>query len=150
MTTTTRFLATVFVILALAGCGGKSEPSHTGVSGLVTLDGQPLSGAEVTFIPIGQTQGIGAQARTGLDGRYQLVDRRGTSGTAPGSYKVIISKRIMPDGSGLPVDDQTPPIESPARESLPPNYSDGTRTELHATVPEQGGTVDFPLKVRVK
>jgi len=145
-----RSLSVAFLILTLTGCGGKGDPSHVSMSGTVTLNGEPLADAQVTFIPTGDTQGIGAGAWTGPDGRYQLIDRRGQPGTQPGTYKVTISKRLMPDGSEIPADDKKPPIESPARESLPPNYSDSARTELQAVVPEQGGTVDFPLKVRVK
>jgi hypothetical protein len=116
------------------------------VSGTVTLDGAPLAGARVTFVPSGATQGSGAEARTGTDGRYELRDRRGKPGTEPGAYKVTISKQLMPDGSEVSADDKTPPIRSPARESLPPYYSDTARTRLQAVVPEQGGTIDFPLK----
>jgi hypothetical protein len=145
-----RSLSAAFLVLALAGCGGKGDPSHVGVSGTVTLNGEPLAGAQVTFIPTGDTPGVGAGAQTGSDGRYQLIDRRGKTGTEPGTYKVTISKRIMPDGSEVPADDKRPPIESPARESLPPKYCDSTRTELQAVVSAQGGTVDFSLKVPVK
>jgi hypothetical protein len=141
-----RSLVTAFLILTPMGCGGNGNPSHVRVSGTITLNGAPLAGAQVTFIPINDTQGIGAEARTEADGRYQLIDRRGKPGTEPGAYKVTISKRLMPDGSEVPVDDKTPPIRSPARESLPPYYSDASRTRLQVVVPEQGGTIDFPLK----
>ena len=141
-----RSLSAAFLIVALAGCGGKGDPSHVSVSGTVTLNGAPLAGAQVTFMPTGDTQGIGSGARTGPDGRYQLIDRRGKPGTATGTYKVTISKRLMPDGSEVPANDKTPPIESPARESLPPNYSDAARTQLQAVVPAQGGSIDFSLR----
>jgi hypothetical protein len=144
-----RSRSAAFLILVLAGCG-KGGPSHVSVSGTVMLNGEPLSGALVTFIPTGSTPGIGAEARTGPDGGYQLTDRRGKPGTEPGTYKVTIGKRLMPDGSEVPPDDPTPPIRSPARESLPPNCSDRDRTELQVVVPEQGGTLDFPLQVRGK
>lgn len=134
------------LILALTGCGGKGDPSHVQVSGTVTLNGAPLAGAQVTFIPINDTRGIGAEARTGTDGRYQLIDRRGKPGTQLGAYKVTVSKRLMPDGSEVAADDKTPPIRSSARESLPPYYSDASRTTLQVVVPEQGGAIDFPLK----
>lgn len=149
MVVAARSLWAVFLILAAAGCG-KGDPSHIRVSGLVTLNGAPLAGARVAFIPTGDTQGIGAEARTGPEGRYELIDRRGTPGTHPGAYKVTISKRLLPNGAEVPADDQTPPIESPARETLPPNYSDASRTTLQAVVPEQGGTIDFSLKGKGK
>jgi hypothetical protein len=144
-----RSLAVLFAVLSLVGCG-KGDPSHVSVSGKVTLNDEPLAGAQIHFIPVGKTQGIGAQARTGADGRYQLNDRRGQPGAAPGDYKVTISKRVMPNGADVPADDPTPPIESPAREKLPTIYSNRARTTLKAVVPTQGGDIDFPLKGKGK
>lgn len=144
-----RSFSAAILILSAAGCG-KGDPSHVRVSGTVTLNGAPLAGAGVAFIPTGDTQGIGAEARTGPDGRYDLIDRRGTPGTQPGAYKVTISKRLLPNGAEVPADDRTPPIESPARETLPPHYSDANRTTLRAVVPAQGGTLDFSLKGKGK
>ncbi len=134
--------AVSLLLLTLAGCGSK-EGGHVAVTGTVTLGGEPLPGALVTFLPTDSTQGIGAEARTGPDGVYRLIDRRGAAGTLPGTYKVTISKRVMPDGSDP--DPNVPPIRSPARESLPPTVADPSRTTLKADVPDHGGTIDFPL-----
>lgn len=139
------WLRFVGLCLILQGCGGTGHPKLVPVTGLVTLDGRQLAGADVTFMPIGETRGAGSHGRTGPDGRYSLTAVRGGRGAVPGTYKVIISKRLMPDGSEVPPNDPTPPIESPAREHLPRWYSDRQASELTANVPENGGSVDFPL-----
>jgi hypothetical protein len=62
--------------LLLAGCGGKSYKTAL-VSGLVTLDGEPLPNATVMFIPVADGAGKDSLpssiATTDPDGRYSLV-----------------------------------------------------------------------------
>jgi len=140
-----RAVGLAFLPLALAGCGAPSgEPALIPVSGTVTLDKKPLAGAVLTFIPTGKTRGGLATARTGPDGRYTLQSKAG-SGVLPGEYRVVISKRVMPDGSDVPADDSTPPMRSPARETLP-FYSDPSKPALTATVTVDGVPIDFPLQ----
>ncbi len=131
------------MVLGLGGC--SKDPKLVPVTGTVTLDKKPLSGALVTFVPMGSTPGTGSFGRTKADGTYQLVAYRGGAGAVAGQYKVTISKRVMADGSDLPENSEVPPIEAQARETLP-QYSDADQTTLTATVPPAGGTIDFPLK----
>jgi hypothetical protein len=132
----------------LVGCGAKGPPPPKliPVSGTVSLDGQPLVSATLTFMPAGSTPGAGGFGKTDAQGKYQLTYARGGTGVPAGEYRVTISKRVMPDGKDVPDDDKTPPIESPARETLGPKYSDPTRATLTATVRENGDPVNFSLK----
>jgi hypothetical protein len=133
--------------LVLCGCSkDPNQPALVPMSGKVTLDNQPLAGAQVRFTPVGTTKGNGSTGRTDGDGVYQLTAVHGGTGAVPGEYRVVISKRLMPDGSDLPADSKLPPIESPAREVLGPEYSDPEQSRLTATVPAEGGTKDFHLK----
>ena len=53
----TRGMVVVAVVL-VCGCSEGSKPYKTApVSGVVTLDGQPLAAAHVTFMPIPASQG---------------------------------------------------------------------------------------------
>jgi hypothetical protein len=136
------------LILPLMGCT-RSEPDApklVPVTGTVMLDGKALAQAQIRFVPTGDTKGFGSTGTTDSDGKYALKGQRGGNGAVAGSYKVVISKRVMPDGSP-PTDDKAP-MESAAREILPPKYSVSGQTSLTATVPPEGGTVDFPLKSR--
>jgi hypothetical protein len=132
-------LAVGLLALVPMGCG---SPPPNPITGQVTLDGQPLTDASITFIPTGETVGDAAHGRTGPDGTYELEARDG-KGLAPGQYKVVISKWLRPDGTPPPPD--VPPIDSDAKETIHPNYSDVERTVLRATVSEGGGKIDFPL-----
>ena len=91
-------------LLAAAGCGGG--PKVVPVAGVATLDGQPLGGFVVTFIPDeskGHQAEVDCSARLGEDGRYALrTDDRYDQykGAPPGWYKVTI---WSPDDKPIPV-----------------------------------------------
>lgn len=127
-------------LLTLAGgCGGSDAESNVvPVAGAIELDGQPLVGAEVTFVPTGTTSGLGGRGYTDEKGAFTLKSPRGADGVPAGAYRVVVSRRVMPDGKPVPPDDPTPPAESPARESIPPAYSDYEASTLTATVTDNG------------
>ena len=138
----------VLLLSFAVGCGGgrdSSMPDLVPVSGTVTLDGKPLSGAMVTFLPVGATRGRSCYGVTGADGRYELMESEKNKGAPVGEFTVLCNKWVMPDGSDLPKDSQVSAMESGARELLPPQYSEDGTSQLKATVPAGGGTVDFPL-----
>jgi hypothetical protein len=139
------WLAAPALLTALIGCGGGAH-DEVSVSGTVTLDGKALPGAALRFVPTGSTRGVGGMGRAGADGKYTLKGMRGAAGILPGTYKVVISKLVMPDGTDFPADSKVGPMDSPAKEQLPATYSDSNQTRLTATVPEGGGVVDFRLK----
>src|SRR3954453_20530412 len=110
--------AILFVVIL--GCSGSpQEPSYPDVTGKVTLEGKPLAGAFVTFVPTGANAGNKAQATTDETGQYKLQGPRGSTGAAPGDYKVAISLMQTPDGKPLSPD--APKAGSGATESLPPH-----------------------------
>ena len=102
------FLGFLTVFL-LSGCSGKKVPQLTAVRGTVTLDGEPLAGATVTFA---QQDGGGrsASAVTSDSGEYQLRYLPGYSGAIPGEYNVTIRKTVVTetgkkDAGGFPEQD---------------------------------------------
>jgi len=135
------------VLLAtLIGCGGGANlPDTVPVSGTVTLNGQPLANASVAFVPTGTTGGEGGYGTTDQDGRYELAYLKGGSGVPVGDYRVVISKRAMPDGSDVVDESDVAPMDSPAREVLPPRYSNEQHSRLSATVSDGDGSFDFDL-----
>jgi hypothetical protein len=134
-------------MLAAVGCS-KEGYTLASVSGTVTLNGNPLPNAIVTFQPIGSLShdpGPGSTGRTDAEGRYTLrvvaVGHR-RNGAVVGWHHVSITtqSRANPQASS---DDRTPPPP----EILPANYN--ANSDLKYEVPP-GGTdhADFPLTVR--
>ncbi len=136
----------LLVSFTILGCDKPSDPSLVAVSGTITLNDQPLVNAAVTFIPKDGTPGFGGVGKTDASGKYTIAgSRTNEKGIPPGEYRVVISKRLMPDGTEIPADDKTPPMMSPAKESLPDSTSSMTSTKPTANVPVGGGTFDFTL-----
>lgn len=139
--------------LLLAGCG-ESEPEETQtlfpVSGLVTMDGQPVTNASVQFHP--QASGAaGAQATyfgtTDANGKYDLMSSRGTPGCEAGTFTVTVSKFAQKDGSPLPADAAAEDFAALGVEHMPPQYNDPALSQLKAVVPDGGKTdLNFPLQ----
>jgi hypothetical protein len=140
--------ALILAVCAM-GCGKAPRADQENlvpVTGTVKQNGKSLRRALVNFYPIGETKGVPASGQTGEDGSYELTNVRQNKGVVPGEYKVSISRRLMPDGKEVPEGDVTPPIESPARETIPPRYSDPQASKLRAVVRAGGGPYDFDLK----
>src|SRR5262245_17864253 len=79
------------LVLAL-GCGSQRVVP---VSGTVTMDGQPLAGAEISFAPIAKEGAIeagpGSAGKTDKEGKFTLKTIKGESGAIPGKHRVAIS-----------------------------------------------------------
>jgi hypothetical protein len=137
-----RLIPVVLLIGSLelaAGC--NRGPGLVAVDGRVTLDGRPVKDMIVNFQPQGATPGNGANGMTDADGRYSLMDNRGSTGAYVGEYKVSFYPSIGSKQEGDPAD-----VVNPGRVAgLPAIYVDPSQTPLRATVPEGGGTVDILL-----
>ena len=74
-------------LTVLGGCGG---PRPVKVTGKVTLNGEPVEGARVQFVPVLDT-GKQANGSTGRDGQFELTTVENNDGAIPGDYKVVIT-----------------------------------------------------------
>lgn len=132
-----RSVALAMVVgLSLAGCGGSSEGPELGqVSGTVTLDGQPLEGAEIQFQP---AEDRPSRGQTDSSGFYRLSFTGNRMGAVLGDHTVMITTvRAASGGEG----DQ--PAVAARKELLPARYHD--KTELVKTVAAGSNTIDFAL-----
>jgi len=127
-------VAMPFLLAAVAGCGGPYANLGR-VSGKVTLAGQPLADAIVTFSPA--TSGSPSTARTDSSGSYTLMFTRGVKGAEVGDHNVTISTHRDADTDADP-----PTAEVP--EKVPFKYR--KPGELKATVKKGSNTIDFPLE----
>ncbi len=123
-------LALAALAIALGGC---SQPPPLGsVTGVVTIDGQPLKNVLVTFTP--EASGDHAQVRSmGLSddaGRFALRTETQRDGALAGEHRITVEDMAIydaprsEDGTILAM----PPVRFPAV------YADALHTPLHATV----------------
>jgi len=83
----------VFAALTLiSGCSDRIATIK--VTGTITLDGQPLAGANVNFSPKVEGEGNPGFGVTDANGRYTLQTLAGAAdaGTTPGEYLVTVTK----------------------------------------------------------
>jgi hypothetical protein len=120
------FSAVALLMMATAGCG-SSGPQVAPVHGRVTLDGQPLANADITFQPEGaQRASIG---RTNNEGRYELAYKLGQTGAIVGKHtvNVEVSEELV----------RNPP-------PIPERYA--SKSELHPEVKPGDNEINFELK----
>lgn len=89
-------LTAAVLMVAAVGCNG-SKFKMVPVSGTVTLDGEPLANAVVSFQPAatdGDNSGPGSSGRTDADGKFTLATqtKERDPGAIVGSHTVRISK----------------------------------------------------------
>lgn len=144
--------------ILLVGCG-SGGPDYVPVTGVVTLDGEPLARKTVMFVPEDGTPGAGAGGNTGEDGSYKLLAVAGGSvkdveGVAPGAYRVTVSEPMFPIESEMVVqgtsDDPEAAMGLPeppknVNQAIPSQYSSQESTPLRIQVPEDGGSIDLEL-----
>lgn len=121
------------VAMGMTGCAGGGNVAP--VTGTVTMDGEPLANATVTFMP--QDEGGSSYGLTDTAGAYTLTYGREQEGAEIGEHKVMITTET----SGDP--DADPPIAA-SPETVPAEYN--SATTLTATVEPGGSTIDFDLE----
>ena len=129
-----RFSLIISFAVTTMGCGPSGPPLGK-VQGKVTLDGQPLEGANVEFIPTSGRPSVGV---TDANGDYYLQFTNDMAGALLGTHKVsITTARAGTDSEGV-----GPSVEA-RKELLPPNYH--ANTQLTAEVASGNNTFDFDL-----
>ena len=133
-------------LLCLSGCaGGDSNVGQ--VTGTVTIDGEPINYASVTFMP---TEGRASVGLTDSQGVYTLNYVIGQKGALIGEHKVYVTTKVVKEGSyGENSGGTKDPVRKQGRkELLPKKYCDRTASELTATVEKGSNTIDFDLKTK--
>jgi hypothetical protein len=124
-----RGFAVCVVALGLVGCSRDTFPLVP-VQGIVTLDGQPVEGARVSFIP---ERAITAGGITDTSGRFTLMCR-GRRGCPPGRSQVLISKQVLSLPDGIAADDRVAIEALPEGPQyiavVPSQYGDPKRAEI--------------------
>lgn len=131
----TRSVLTLSLAVAvMVGCGGSDGPDLGTVEGKVTLDGNPLAKATVTYSPV--DGGRQSFATTDDDGYYSLKHTPSRDGALIGKHKISITTATSTTNANG--DD----VETP--EKLPAKYN--AETELEREVEAGSNEFNFELK----
>jgi hypothetical protein len=126
-------------LLSLCGCGGVSLPPLNPVKGKVTVEGQPLTGGNISLIPVAVTNDKTIPPSAGeikSSGEYEIFTG-GKSGAPAGDYKVVITPPMMP--MDMAAGQKGPP-------KLPFNMKYGNPKDTPLQVKVPGGDYDLTLK----
>ena len=146
-------LAACLGMLGLSGCLG-GDGNVGAVTGTVTIDGELIDHALVTFMP---AQGRASAGWTDEKGVYILAYVMNQNGALIGEHSVTITTKVVPetnygaktyDEGGLikPGKKSNKRVQDTGRkEMLPKKYCDRNETELTATVKKGSNTIDFDL-----
>lgn len=141
---TSRFGSLGVLLIAIAcltsGCGSSGEHPTAKVSGLVTIDGQPLKFGSVLFVPEGNLPSAEANIRS--DGTYDLGTYTSNDGAVIAKHKVMITARLA-SGSALPEDSVKGAAGTVS--AIPEKYGDLEKSGLVAEVTADTNEIDFAL-----
>jgi hypothetical protein len=144
------------VVAAVLGTGCGSKP--LGIKGKVMLDGAPLSGASVEFVP--EDGGHSAVGTTDSEGKFSLTTYKPGDGALRGEYRVVVKKSpqgalAKPDPSdneGMKkvmlqemLANQNRAPQKNVKGSVPSDYGEFAKTPLRQTVPDSKGIYDVEL-----
>ena len=143
-----HFVALLGVVLI--GCGGRGT---TPVRGVITLEGTPVAGATVLFMPDGQDGCRPASGFTSSDGTFRLTTFKPNDGALPGNYRVLIQKtegaknRSAAEQSAMErararIEERS--LQKQRKPILPEAYAKFDTTPLRCSVPVTGA-VPFEL-----
>ncbi len=136
------------VACVVAGCGREvaPPPTLTATSGTVKIDGEPAPGVSVLFTPTAGTAGDGAWGITDSQGTFVLTHKSQAEGVPAGTYVVHFSRYVLPNGTPSPPN--VSPLETGAREGLPPQWSDRSKSSPLNTVTIAAGSAK-PLEFNI-
>jgi hypothetical protein len=126
--------------LALVGCG-RTGPPIGSVSGKVTLNGKPVTNADICFA---SPEGYGASARLSANGEFRLGSQYGP-GIPLGKYRVSIVPRRSETGPSPFAPTPSGPKASKTPGEVPAKYQNMETSGLTANVDGQQRVFTFDL-----
>lgn len=139
-------LITCLLVLICMGCERTNRPPLVSVTGTVLLDGEPVEGAAVSFIPefVGKTgYARPSMAITDQSGQFSPGTYNTTDGLPLGKFKIIIIKQEKLTMQGQPLATDTEeklPGHYKIRWLIPKIYSQPETSELVVEVTATGMT----------
>ena len=145
------FLLAGLVLVSVLSSLGCTPNKACKVTGVITRNGEPIEGVNISFVPKTEGQGELASGISGPDGSYELKTLSGAilNGTTPGTYTVVLRKSeviwdgktwVNPPGGGEPYKSTT------LKELLPRQYTSSVSSPFSAVV-EKGKENKFDFNI---
>jgi hypothetical protein len=130
--------ASLVATVLFGGCSGNYPGGAVPVSGVVTLNGEPLEQGTVCFHDSnGMTVAIGMVD----DGSFEMSRSESHHGVVPGAYKVSVMSWIEFPGMTMPNGSVSKGVSR-----VPQKYVDSKTSGLSAEVPDHAETINFAIE----
>lgn len=129
-------LVLAVITLPAIGCGDSNLPSIGRVHGKVTINGQPVQDAMVSFEPV--EGGRSAWAMTDANGEYELKYSGNANGTRTGDNTVRLTSAVS-----ATYDDNGRVVKPATKERFPPEYN--TESTQLVTVESGNNEINFEV-----
>lgn len=142
-------MRSIFLLLAIGvavgllnGCGSgdtRNLPATVTATGYVYLDGKPVEGAAVVFIPENIDTGYPAQAISNAQGYFELQAFDKKKGAVPGNYVVQVAKTVETALEGAQAQGESEDFRAVMYKNvLPAKYANIATSDLKQTIPDSG------------
>jgi hypothetical protein len=142
----TAILFAIPLAFAVAGCTPAGSPP---ITGKVTLDGSPLTHADVEFEKRDKEGVAKFAAKTDAEGKFKVPSVPGRT-IAPGTYQVLVTKWV--DAKGKETDPENVEMlkaSGNAKNIVPAKYSDPAFSPLKAEI-KSGANELQPFDIKTK
>lgn len=144
-------LLCLIALLAALGCTGDPSSKSTDIvpaTGTVTVNGKPAEGVQVTLISSNKNE-MNAFGISDAEGNFSCQQGPDRPGVPPGTYKVICTQLLLPDGSPLGKDASLSDFRR-AVNRLPIVYSviDSTPIKPIELAPSGASTIEIAITAK--
>lgn len=133
------------------GCGQEQVehpiPDLVPVKGTLVINGHPEPGVVVTLMPQGSTPGQSAFGITDENGAFECQYAMGGDGCPQGTYAVLCSKLVTPDGQPIPEGSNAADVM--AEDKIPMKYRSLERPFQTVEV-SSAGISDLTIELKTK
>jgi hypothetical protein len=130
-------LVIILSMSCMIGCGGSKSKEPIIIPGKITLNGDPLGEANLSFHPSTSPDKVAFTCSSAADGTFQLMISAETK-EIDGSYRVVAKKWVATKAgekiSGDGVDLEQLRMMGQVKNSLPKKYEDPNMTALKADI----------------
>ena len=130
---------TILLLILIAFCvvatGCAKKKTLVPVEGTLTLNGEPVEGATVCFVPVDGNVGAAAAGATDSSGHF-TVTTGSDPGCVPADYKVTVYK-IETSGDSI--------LTAKATNKFPDKFADPEQSGLTATITKKTEPLKFDL-----
>jgi len=134
-------LSFLLVVPLFLGCGNSRLPGLVPAAGVITLNGEPIEGVTISFVPL-STSGDArtATAVSGTGGKFAMSTLDPNDGILPGNYRVSVSKKTGIGGDTSAFSNERAVVQDSRQtiNHLPAKYSSGSATDLSVSIPPKG------------